>query len=411
MSSSHSVPEIVVRDTPATGPPANENARAWFLIACHGEVVVRVRPGMSLGESPAGVLCFDPAHAQLELDVADEGELLLRGVRGYRLEAAEGSRGSRETLPRHRWAELHLPHNLVRLGTDFTEPVPGNLVKVRVLRPPTPAGPGGPQRAASGGLRPRAARTGRRRYRMPIPLLAVLMSLAGIGTALLHPVMREGTVTEPPTPVGGAPLSASASSPPAPGALPHRESEERAAGRVPGALPEPQSEPARAIAPVVVPPVQRRSLPRSERSARVAEATVGAPRGEQQPDPPVVAELEETGRAVRALAAELELRRDRIAADLALAQGRLATPAHASAYTLYSRVLAQNPGSAEARIGLESVRQQLINRALAELARGALEDADRSLRAAADAGAPAELIAGLRSELDYQQRLTGSEAR
>lgn len=409
MSSSHSVPETMVRDMPATGPPAREDARAWFLIARHGEVVVRVRPGMSLGESPAGVLCFDPAHAQLELDVAGEGELVARGVRGYRLEAADGSRGGSETLPRDRWAELHLPHNLVRLGTDFTEPLPGSFIKVRALRPARPAA--GPQMAATGGMRPRAARTGGRRYQVPVSLLAVLMWLTGIGTALLHPGVREGAVSELPTPVGGAPLSASASSPPALSAIPNRESDDKAAERVRDALPEPRSVPAPAIEPVVVPPVQRRSLPRSERSARVAEAAAAAQGGEQPPDPSVVAELEETGRTVRALAAELEMRRDRIAADLALAQGRLTAPAQTSAYTLYSRVLAQDPGSAEARMGLESVRQHLINRALAELARGALEDADRSLRAAAEAGAPAELIAGLRSELDYQQRLTDSLAR
>ncbi len=142
-----------------------------------------------------------------------------------------------------------------------------------------------------------------------------------------------------------------------------------------------------------------------------AEALTDAERGERRWDAAVVAELEKTGQAARALAAELALRRDLVAADLALAQGHLTTPPETSAYTLYSRVLAQDPGSADARSGLQSVRQELINRALARLASGALDDAHRSLRAAADAGAPAELIADLRGELDYQQRLTSMEAR
>jgi hypothetical protein len=42
----------------------------------------------------------------------------------------------------------------------------------------------------------------------------------------------------------------------------------------------------------------------------------------------------------------------------------------------------------------------LINRALAQLAGGELDDARRTLQAAADAGVDLELIADLRNEVD-----------
>jgi hypothetical protein len=92
-------------------------------------------------------------------------------------------------------------------------------------------------------------------------------------------------------------------------------------------------------------------------------------------------------------------------ADIALVEGRLTTPPGSNAYTLYQRALRLDPSSAEAKRGIESVRQGLINRALAQLAGGALEDARRTLQSAADAGADPMLVSNLRSEVDYRQRM------
>jgi hypothetical protein len=126
---------------------------------------------------------------------------------------------------------------------------------------------------------------------------------------------------------------------------------------------------------------------------------------DSRPDPAVVAELEEIGESARALAEEMDRRRDLRAADLALAQGRLTTPPEVNAFALYTGVLERDPGSAEASRGLQTVRQALVNRALAQLADDALADARRTLMAAAEAGVNPKLIADLRTEVDYRQRL------
>ena len=198
----------------------------------------------------------------------------------------------------------------------------------------------------------------------------------------------------------GSPPTADALPPSGPAAATDREGEQVA--MLPRAKPE-------LPAPVVPPPVERRSVPQASQSDGAAETVAGPEAIDSRPDATLVAELEEIGEAAQAVAAELALRRDLLAADLALAQGRLTTPPEGSAYTLYNRVLALDPGSPEARTGLQAVRQELINRALAQLAGNALDDARRSLQAAANAGADPQLIADLRSEVDYRQRLSNVE--
>jgi hypothetical protein len=177
-------------------------------------------------------------------------------------------------------------------------------------------------------------------------------------------------------------------------------------------LPEAETE---LPAPVELPPVERRAISPVEQTAAqtggAAEAVTGPVTVDRQPDAALVAELEEIGLMAQAVAAELVLRRDLLAADLALAQGRLMTPPETSAYTLYNRVLAVDPGSPEATSGLQSVRQGLINRALAQLAGDDLDDARRTLQSAADAGADPRLIADLRDEVDYRQGLIDAQSR
>ena len=120
----------------------------------------------------------------------------------------------------------------------------------------------------------------------------------------------------------------------------------------------------------------------------------------------VPAPVKQNDEATRAQAAEEARRRALFAADEALAQGRLTSPPDANALALYNRVLALDPGSQEARNGLQSVREGLINRAMAQLAGNALEDARRSLQAAADAGADPMLVANLQSEVAYRLQQT-----
>ncbi len=110
----------------------------WYLVARHGDRVLRVRPRLLLGETAAGELSFDASCAQLELDVDDDGSILLNAVGGHELEWAGGVRCHRERLARNRGAEIRLFHNVLLLDTDFVEEsesgVPNEEVKEAQIR-------------------------------------------------------------------------------------------------------------------------------------------------------------------------------------------------------------------------------------------------------------------------------------
>jgi TonB family protein len=136
-----------------------------------------------------------------------------------------------------------------------------------------------------------------------------------------------------------------------------------------------------------------------------AAAVVATPAARAAPKKAAPQKIEQAGPAERARAAEQTRRGLLRAADLALEQGRLTTPPASNAYAHYSRLLELDPDSKPAVQGLQSVRQALINRTLAQLAAVALDDARSSLAAAAETGVNAQLVADLRSEIDYRQRL------
>jgi hypothetical protein len=170
----------------------------------------------------------------------------------------------------------------------------------------------------------------------------------------------------------------------------------------------------------VVPPTERVVAP-TERAVAPTERVVGssAKPPVSQTAPPVrnndsAKTAGVQGRASAASEAQSsgdtnrrKIGRALLAADQALADGRLTTPTETSAYTLYKRVLAMDPGSVEAKKGLQSVRAAVINRALAQLASRQLEDARRTLKTASDVGADPVLLANLRNEVEYRQRLAG----
>ncbi len=524
----------------------------WYLIASHGDMVACVRPGMLLGETASGELSFDRSCAQLELDIADDGGLVLRAAGEHELESADGKRCRRQHLQPHRRAEIRLAHHVLQLDTDFAGQAPPDAtLKIRALRsvedvakprieplmepapgpsqgggaaaahspsrsgaaaddaprgdanrddlePKRPPGrpmpqpsadalparaeagipermqgspPGGPAERGNEPASQTKAHTPRptptptptpvpapaepewrlaeppRRppWQLLAPALAVLIGLAGLGFLLLNPGSREGSVREPSVTIGAVPApetetEAEAAIAPAqppsitvergPGAQaggsqplpsPPHPAEDMASATGPdqaealAAQPAeqlPLTEPGAAptIEPVVLPPVKRRSLPQVVRAAEAggSDDSHGPPAG--KPDPAVVAELEAVGARASAMAEELTLQRDLHAAHLALLQGRLIAPPQTSAYTLYSRVLARDPRSAAAGAGLQSVRQGLINRALAQLAGGELDGARKTLENAADAGANPLLIADLRDEVDHRQRMTDAGA-
>ncbi len=513
-----------------------EGTGQWYLIGLHGDMVLRVRQGMPLGETAAGELSFDPSCAQLELGIADDGDLMLSAVDDHELEFGGGTRCRHERLARDRRPEIRLPHNVLRLVTDFVAPAQANeTVEIRAVRPTediaqpqlerwsdvplaesvdvvTPL----PPRAhlnlvgnGSGDLR--TERRDVRRRRILSPSMAALLVLGGLGFALylVYPAPREGSLPEPsatasgpsaapqatPTQLaavakdtGGGPgadaetsVVSRASEPPpkvqpvlppkqqvpAVNAPPVTEPERHdgvaeqpavrlAAPAVRLAEPEPMAAPP---TPIVQPRVKRPSIPTvaktagadtavairsqpeaeavaqpEELSAMAQTPTVdvtGAPVTADQalaqgglttpatgadtavtigshPEAAVVDEREERSAMIQP--PTVDVTRTLFAADQALAQGRLTTPAEANAYTLYNRVLAVNPESVEARTGLKSVRQGLINRALAQLASGALEDARMSLQAATEVGADPSLVTHLRDEVNYRQQVVNARA-
>ena len=109
----------------------------WYLIARHGDMVMRVLPRMLIGETASGELSFDQSCAQLELDIDDDGGLVLSAIDGHELEWAGGTRCHRERLARHRGAEIRLAHNVLILDTDFVRGCPcaaGNRGRHRARR-------------------------------------------------------------------------------------------------------------------------------------------------------------------------------------------------------------------------------------------------------------------------------------
>ena len=102
--------------------------------------------------------------------------------------------------------------------------------------------------------------------------------------------------------------------------------------------------------------------------------------------------------------------RDLLAAELALAQGRLTHPPENSAYTLFQKLVASNPESPEARRGFQALGPALVNRAFAEVAARRWSDAQATLAAAAEVGASPSLVADLSRDVAYQQRLADAEA-
>ncbi len=541
----------------------------WYLITSYGDLVVRVHPDMAVGESATGELSFDPTCAQLTLDIEDDGGLVLKAVDDHELEPTGGPRCRKAHLARHRRAEVHLPHNIIRIDTDFVNLAPtDDSVAILTVRPmgastkpsfePLPEGlpvepldPGlearPPQRATSRSAhrddnptpdsppvepmhgiplplrkpppepdgqtasdRPAdpqterleqpariqhpeqieqpeqihteqnqqpqqiqqietVERTGTRRQRVLSPRMAGLIGLAAVSFALLlYVALGEDPVTAPPPatvdagPASPAEPAAAPSASPTPSlplSLPASEAPpvtkpddgDQMADRLFEPLPEPESVAEPVAQPVAQPDIELIELPLAERrSIPPTEPTIaqtlganktaaGAAKIDSLPDATVAEEpekidtkpdatvaIEPTATDRRADAAvgvkaaevserpqaqdpEQARRRTLRAADVALEQGRLTTPPEASAYTLYNKVLALDPDSPEARSGLQSVRQGLINRALAQLASDALDDARTSLQAAADTGANPMLVADLLREVDYRQQLINTQ--
>ena len=128
------------------------------------------------------------------------------------------------------------------------------------------------------------------------------------------------------------------------------------------------------------------------------------------PEAAGVATLEKTNQTWENIQEGLDIKNELLAAAEALQADRLMAPDEPNAFALYSKVLEQQPESEAALRGLELVRNGLVERARTMLAAEDMQATNEHLDAAGRAGADVALIADLRDEADYRQRLIDARA-
>lgn len=128
------------------------------------------------------------------------------------------------------------------------------------------------------------------------------------------------------------------------------------------------------------------------------------------PDAPGLDSVMKTNRAWKNMQQSLESKADLRAASEALQAGRFVAPDQPNAFDLYTRVLERDPRSEAARRGLDLVRTTLIERARTLLAAEDVGGARALLDAAARARVDEDVLAPLRDEAAYQQRLLEARA-
>ncbi|MEQ8485691.1 MAG: TonB family protein [Pseudomonadales bacterium] len=128
------------------------------------------------------------------------------------------------------------------------------------------------------------------------------------------------------------------------------------------------------------------------------------------PNAPGLSSLEQAERNLQASEETEQVRAWLTEAAEALEADRLMPPASPNAFTLYQRVLQIDAESAAARRGLELVRGGLVDRARTLLSSNDMAATLAHLDAAQQAGANAAIVAELREEAAYRQRLLDAQA-
>lgn len=438
-----------------------QNQSKWYVIASKGNVVVRVLSGMTLGETAAGELSFKPSDAQFELNIDDDGSLLVSAIRGNGSDSSAQSPAHHERLVRGSRAEIALPHHNLQLNTEFlgftrtkdtvriresaepvaagrhtanatsprrvepalapqTEPVRNHYGLPQIER--APRGPAAAPKTLADlmekDLRPKPnARRGRRSMLATVGVFLVIVSIVSFlqirdrSEKTNVPKSVDDAAMESWTPVSSTDTSDNSSAESSVGVSveqvpePPRSSESATSIFTPIPIEDATSGPVSQQQPATL---QTRE---SVEPVDLAEEPVkrGTAIG-SQPTEPAAAVARRAPAPVRESSAQLARERDLLAAELALVKGRLVTPRETSAFALFSRVLQRYPDSAEAQLGLQAVREKLINRTFAQLAEGAWIDAAATLEAAAEAGADPQLVMDLRNEVDYRLKLAEAEA-
>ena len=463
----------------------------WYVTAGDGDVVVRVFPGMWLGETETGELSLDGSDALLSLSIGIDESLVVFAVNGGELDDEDGEFCGRRHLAFDSAALIRLPNNNVRLDKDIlseagtnapllpcavwraagagnqpaatdsvdtpqppllTEPNtsehnrPEDVAVEPIAAEPSTAEPDEEQSIAAPMDQPIPQQahdeTPNRRQKRPTAIVAsASAALACVLIGLGYVSMREPATPEqlaPVTPevVAEVEPAATVEAPitePAPIDRPDiiadviTADDLTSAPAVVDEEPFTQNLPTLEIADPAVALVEAAQI----EEARIEEARLEAAEREaaRLEAARIEAAQKEAANAARAAAlakaeteaqsqreqeqaqtAQVRYERDLLAAELALAQGRLTEPSEDNAYSLYQSLVASNPESSEARRGFQAVGAALVNRAFAELAARRWSEARATLTAAAEAGASPNLVANLSGEVDYQQRLADAEA-
>ena len=472
------------------------------MTAGDGDVVVRVFPGMWLGETETGELSLDGSDALLSLSIGIDESLVVFAVNGGELDDEDGEFCGRRHLAFDSAALIRLPNNNVRLDKDILSEAgtnapllpcavwraagagnqPAATDSVDTPQPPLLSEPNTsehnrpediavePIAAEPIAAEPIAAELSRaepdeeqsiavpmdqpipqqvhdetpnRGQKRPTAIVAsASAALACVLIGLGYVSMREPATPEqlaPVTPEVVAEVEAAATveeapiTEPAPIDRPDiiadviTADDLTSAPAVVDEEPFTQNLPTLEIADPAVALVEAAQI----EEARIEEARLEAAEREaaRLEAARIEAAQKEAANAARAAAlakaeteaqsqreqeqaqtAQVRYERDLLAAELALAQGRLTEPSEDNAYSLYQSLVASNPESSEARRGFQAVGAALVNRAFAELAARRWSEARATLTAAAEAGASPNLVANLSGEVDYQQRLADAEA-
>jgi len=461
----------------------------WYVTADDGDGVVRVFPGMTLGETETGELSFDGGDALLSLSIGRD-ELLVFVLDGGELDSEDEEFSGRRHLAFDTVGQIKLPNNTFRFDKDILNEAGTDAPLLpravwRGVRPENPTrAPGsidtsqqpsaaerdGRQSLAVTTRRPNALNVpintpGSHKKRQRVILGAASAALVCVVMGLVYMFTPTAVTPEQPAAVAqqGAGVETSrqttvqAANEKAPTVVrPGREqilagnksapvANATEATEATVALEAPEAPEMTAV--VVTPPSEliaddisstpaaAATKPLSQASPKPEVAKLDVPRSEAATpkntrSPPIdlnpvgrreVAGVNPSQAADQAAAeagsqreqeqaARLMYERDLLAAQLALAQGRLTQPPEDSAFTLYKQLLASNPESSEARRGFRTLGTALVNRAFAEVAAERWSDARATLAAAAEAGASPNLVADLSGEVAYQQRLADAEA-
>lgn len=93
----------------------------WFLIACGGDLVLKLAHDLNIGEDPTGELVLNPPDDDSLIRVSRENDHLALRVTTLNMTLSVGDQRSVQylSIDDDRTVQIHLPHNTVVLTTNF----------------------------------------------------------------------------------------------------------------------------------------------------------------------------------------------------------------------------------------------------------------------------------------------------